>query len=83
VYPGVHETGELQRDRGEVRVVIDLTTELTAWLRSVDARTLMKEIVAEAVQTELRSALEDDVLQCGPRSWRTHHAASLPKDNSK
>jgi len=20
------------------------------------------------------------VLQCGPRSWRTHHAASLPKD---
>ena len=24
------------------------------------------------------------VLQCGPRSWRTHHAASLPKDsNSK
>ena len=21
------------------------------------------------------------VLQCGPRSWRTHHAASLPKDS--
>ena len=27
--------------------MIDLTTELTAWLRSTDARTLMKEIVAE------------------------------------
>jgi len=42
--------------------VIDLTTELTAWLRSTDARTLMKEIVAEAVQTELRSALEDELI---------------------
>ena len=29
--------------------MIDLTTELTAWLRSTDARTLMKEIVAEAM----------------------------------
>jgi excisionase family DNA binding protein len=42
--------------------VIDLTTELTAWLRSTDARSLMKEIVAEAVQTEIRSALEDELI---------------------
>jgi hypothetical protein len=42
--------------------VIDLTTELTAWLRSTPARTLMKEIVAEAIQTEIRSALEDELL---------------------
>jgi hypothetical protein len=42
--------------------VIDLTTELTAWLRSVDARTLMKDIVAEAVQTEIRGALEDELI---------------------
>ena len=49
-------------DRSEVRVVIDLTTELTAWLRSTDARTLMKEIVAEAVQNEIRSALDDELL---------------------
>ena len=52
----------LERDRGEVRVVIDLTHELTAWLRSTDARTLMKEIVAEAVQSEIRSALEDELI---------------------
>lgn len=42
--------------------MIDLTHELTAWLRSTDARTLMKEIVAEAVQAEIRSALEDELL---------------------
>ena len=42
--------------------MIDLTTELTAWLRSTDARTLMKEIVAEAVQSEIRSALEDELI---------------------
>lgn len=42
--------------------MIDLTHELTAWLRSTDARTLMKEIVAEAVQNEIRSALEDELL---------------------
>ena len=42
--------------------MIDLTTELTSWLRSTDARTLMKEIVAEAVQSELRSALEDELI---------------------
>jgi hypothetical protein len=42
--------------------VIDLTTELTAWLRSTDARSLMKEIVAEAVQTEIRGALEDELI---------------------
>lgn len=42
--------------------MIDLTHELTAWLRSTDARTLMKEIVAEAVQNEIRSALEDELI---------------------
>ena len=42
--------------------MIDLTHELTAWLRSTDARTLMKESVAEAIQTEIRSALEDELL---------------------
>jgi len=42
--------------------VIDLTHELTAWLRSTDARTLMKEIVAEAVQSEIRGALEDELV---------------------
>lgn len=42
--------------------MIDLTNELTAWLRSTDARSLMKEIVAEAVQTEIRSALEDELI---------------------
>ena len=42
--------------------MIDLTTELTAWLRSTDARTLMKEIVAEAVQSEIRGALEDELI---------------------
>ena len=42
--------------------MIDLTHELTAWLRSTDARTLMKEIVAEAVQSEIRSALEDELI---------------------
>ena len=42
--------------------MIDFATELTAWLRSTDARTLMKEIVAEAIQTEIRSALEDELI---------------------
>ena len=42
--------------------MIDLTNELTAWLRSTDARSLMKEIVAEAVQTEIRGALEDELI---------------------
>jgi hypothetical protein len=42
--------------------VIDLTAELAAWLRSVDARTLMNEIVADAVQAEIRSALEDELV---------------------
>jgi len=42
--------------------VIDFAAELTAWLRSTDARTLMKEIVAEAVQTEIRNALEDELI---------------------
>ena len=42
--------------------MIDLTHELTSWLRSTDARTLMKEIVAEAVQSEIRSALEDELV---------------------
>jgi hypothetical protein len=51
-----------RRNRDEVRVVIDLTNELTAWLRSTDARTLMKEIVAEAVKSEIRIALEDELV---------------------
>jgi hypothetical protein len=51
-----------RRNRGEGCVVIDLTAELTAWLRSIDARTVMKEIVAEAVQSEIRSALEAELL---------------------
>ena len=42
--------------------MIDLTTELTAWLRTTDARTLMTEIVAEAIQNEIRSALEDELV---------------------
>lgn len=42
--------------------MIDLSTELTAWLRSTDARTLMKEILAEAVQNEIRSALDEELL---------------------
>lgn len=42
--------------------MVDFSAELTAWLRSTDARTLMKEIVAEAVQTEIRSALEDELI---------------------
>jgi hypothetical protein len=45
--------------------VIDLTAERTAWLRSIDARTVMKEIVAEAVQSEICSALEDELLDVG------------------
>jgi len=44
--------------------VIDLATELNAWLRSTDARALMKDIVAEAVQLEIRTALalEDELV---------------------
>jgi len=42
--------------------VIDLTTELNAWLRSTDARSLMKEIVTEAIQAEIRNALDDELL---------------------
>jgi len=42
--------------------VIDLTSELTAWLRSTDTRNLMREIVAEAIQTEIRTALDDELL---------------------
>src|SRR5690349_24989769 len=42
--------------------MVDFCAELTAWLGSTNARTLMKEIVAEAVQTEIRSALEDELI---------------------
>ena len=42
--------------------MIDLTTELNAWLRSTDARSLMKEIVTEAIQAEIRNALDDELL---------------------
>ena len=50
--------------------MIDLTNELTAWLRSADARTLMKEIVAEAIQSEIRTALEDELID-------VEHAAGI------
>lgn len=42
--------------------MIDFAAELTAWLRSTDARAVMKEIVADAVQTEIRNALEDELI---------------------
>ncbi len=42
--------------------MIDLAAELTLWLKSEDARTAMKEIVAEAVQTEIRSALDNELI---------------------
>lgn len=42
--------------------MIDFAAELTGWLRSADARSLMKQIVAEAVQTEIRKALEDELI---------------------
>ena len=42
--------------------MIDLAAELTSWIKSNDARTAMKEIVAEAVQREIRSALEDELI---------------------
>jgi excisionase family DNA binding protein len=42
--------------------VIDIAAELTSWLRSTDARSLMKEIVAEAVQAEIHKALEDELI---------------------
>lgn len=42
--------------------MIDLATELNAWLRSTNARALMKDIVAEAVQLEIRTALEDELV---------------------
>jgi hypothetical protein len=43
-------------------VIVDFCAELTAWPRSTDARSLMKENVAEALQTEIRSALEDELI---------------------
>lgn len=42
--------------------MIDFAAELTAWLRSPDARGLMTEIIAEAIQTEIRGALEDELI---------------------
>ena len=42
--------------------MIDIAAELTSWLRSTDARTLMKEIVADAVQDEIRKVLEDELI---------------------
>jgi hypothetical protein len=42
--------------------MIDFAAELTSWLKSDDARTAMKEIVAEAVHSEIRSALEDELV---------------------
>jgi hypothetical protein len=42
--------------------MIDLTTDLTAWLGTPEVRALLKSIVAEAVRDELRAALEDELL---------------------
>lgn len=42
--------------------MIDIAAELTSWLRSTDARTLMTEIVADAVQAEIHKALEDELI---------------------
>lgn len=42
--------------------MIDLTAELTAWLGTPEVRALLKSIVAEAVRDEVRTALEDELL---------------------
>src|SRR5689334_9816850 len=42
--------------------MIDLTADLTAWLETLEVGVLLKSIVAEAVRDELRSALEDELL---------------------
>lgn len=39
--------------------MIDLSSELTAWLRSPAARAAMKEIVTEAIHTEVAKAHEE------------------------
>jgi hypothetical protein len=42
--------------------MIDLTADLTAWLGTPEVRALLKSIIAEAVHDELRSSLEDELL---------------------
>lgn len=42
--------------------MIDLTADLTAWLGTPEVRALLKSIVAEAVRDEVRTALEDELL---------------------
>ena len=42
--------------------MIDLTADLTAWLGTPEVRVLLKSIIAEAVRDELRSAVEDELL---------------------
>jgi len=42
--------------------MIDLTADLTAWLETPEVRMLLKSIVTEAVRDELRSALQDELL---------------------
>lgn len=42
--------------------MIDLTSDLTAWLEMPKVRALLKSIVTEAVRDELRAALEDELL---------------------
>lgn len=42
--------------------MIDLTADLTAWLKTPEVRLLLKSIVTEAVRDELRSALQDELL---------------------
>jgi Helix-turn-helix domain len=44
------------------RTMIDLTADLTAWLGTPEVRALLKSIVAEAVRDEVRTALEDELL---------------------
>jgi Arc/MetJ family transcription regulator len=52
------------------RTMIDLTADLTAWLATPEVRVLLKSIVTEAVRDELRSALEDELLD-------VHRAAQM------
>jgi hypothetical protein len=42
--------------------MIDLTADLTAWLGTPEVRALLKSIVTEAVRNELRTALEDELI---------------------
>src|SRR5262245_17108480 len=56
------------RSRG--LAVIDLVAELTNWLRSTDARSLIREIVAEGVRSEIHRSLDDELVD-------VEHAAGI------